>query len=128
MCDEKKKINLSFQFMYNYNLQKKTKKLNLKSIFYFYLILNFFFKKKFKIFFLKKKLGYFSIFKAPYKNKMAQRIFYFSRFFFKLNLIVDINLKKIEKNIIKFLNLGTCFFFLIFFKIKYKKTFNKCAN
>lgn len=123
MCDNKKNLDLNFCFMYNYNLQKKTKKLNLKSIFFLYLILNFFFKKKFKIFFLKKKIGYFSIFKAPYKNKMAQRIFNFSRFFFKLNIKINTKLNIFNKSFKKNFKLGSCFFFLIYLKIKYSYKF-----
>lgn len=115
------KTELKLNFIHNYpfltsqgTLKKKI--IFLKSLIFFFLILNFYFKKKFAITLKKKKMGSFNIFKAPYKNKLAQRKYYIKRFFFYVKL--DLNRKKIDSknlfiNNLKAINmLGNNFFYL----------------
>jgi hypothetical protein len=75
----------NYAFLSSQNTLKK-KTIFLKSLVFFFLILNFYFKKKVTIVLKKKKKGSFNIFKAPYKNKLAQRKYYIRRCFFFVSL------------------------------------------
>ena len=109
--------NFIYSFLY---LKKKTDNLiQIKSFIYFMLLLNFLFNNKFKIIFKKNKFNKFTILKAPYKNKMAQRRYFINKFFFKIILNFDI-----KKNFNfffyqNFFNLGSFFFYNFFIKVRF---------
>nr|YP_010183564.1 Ymf59-like protein [Paramecium gigas]QVG61513.1 Ymf59-like protein [Paramecium gigas] len=81
---------LFIKFSYNFNLfrsvTKKKKTLNIKILIFFLLILFKAYNITYKLKFKKKKYNKFTILKAPYKNKMAQRSYFISRFFFFLEI------------------------------------------
>jgi len=108
---------LSFQN----TLKKKT--IFLKSLVFFFLILNFYFKKKVVIVLKKKKTGDFNIFKAPYKNKLAQRKYCIKRCFFFVSLVLASRSKSAKSFFFKNLRLiqflGNNFFYLKATKLKF---------
>ena len=113
----KTKLNLKFLYNFNFNksLKKKNTDFNLKTFIYFLLIINYFFKNSFKIKFKKKKFNKFTILKAPYKNKLAQRHYFISRYYFSINFFFNQNLN--NKNFLEELKFFRNFSSLFFYNI-----------
>lgn len=118
----KNKIIINFLHNYSLNscLDKKLGLKNLKTMIFFFLILKTFLKTNFFLKYKKKKFNKFTILKAPYKNKMAQRQYFISRFYFSLEFNINnfcfsstqaVNLLK------KFIKIGSLFFYSIHAKL-----------
>ena len=101
----------------------KKKTIFLKTLIFFFLILNFYFKKKVNIILKKKKANDFNIFKAPYKNKLAQRKYYTKRFYFYVVLSSSTEIKNSKflflTNLNAITSLGNNFFYLKSTKFKF---------
>ena len=112
-------IVCNFIYSFLHLKKKKTTEIQLKSFIFYLLLLTFVFNNKFKIIFKKNKKNKFTILKAPYKNKMAQRRYFINKFFFKIILTFD---KKKNFNFFffkNFLNLGNFFFYNFFVKVRF---------
>ena len=112
-------IVCNFIYSFLHLKKKKTTQIKIKSFIFYLLLLKFIFNNKFKIIFKKNTFNKFTILKAPYKNKMAQRRYYINKFFFKIILIFD-KKKNFNFNFFKnFLNLGSFFFYNFFIKVRF---------
>ena len=89
--------NLKLQNFDLYSRLNKTKIVFNKRLFYFLFFVHyvykdtFFFFKKIIYFCKPKKVKKFNILRAPYKNKLAQNSYTYSRYFFSLTLKFSLN-------------------------------------